>query len=441
MMPHPISAAILCNGIPRWDFSLGCPNKAGALAACVLVLLLGLMLKSKSKVSAWTLCILSCAGGFALVHTFSRGGIAAFLTGAAVLLAASFRSGRLKERALHLCVVSAFIVSAVFHLGFASRIAQGVPGRDASVDNRLVIWKTVPRMIADAPDGWGAGQAGNAYMNWYQPPGMNERYRTLVSSPLTFLAETGNAGRLCALFLAFALAGVLLAHLAAKKDPLPLAVWTAFSVASVFSTVAEEKFLWLVPLLTLLPVRHAPKRIFIFALAGAAVSAAAIHAAAHFTGRNDPPLKYERGKGRLTIGNGGCVKWLVHDDQTIGTVESGYGRALRAWYEKHEGKTGAAGIVFTPASLPANAERVILCGANAKTGILKSIPESVKEIRVLSPADPDSWLHLKNAKVRIYCGELADNQPMSEDDAVTFIPGDGDHLTEWPRLAFGVSDP
>jgi hypothetical protein len=39
--------------------------------------------------------------------------------------------------------------------------------------------------------------------------------------------------------------------------------------------------------------------------------------------------------------------------------------------------------------------------------------------------------------VRIYCRELSDNQPMSENDAGTFIPGDGDHLTEWPRLAFG----
>ncbi len=437
MMQRLISAAILYNGIPRWDFSLGCPNKAGALAACVLVLLLGLMLKSRSKVSAWTLCTLSCAGAFALVHTFSRGGLAAFLTGAAVLLAAALRSGRLKERAMHLAVVSAVIIGAVFYLGFASRLAASAPERDASVGNRLAIWKEAPRMIADAPDGWGEGQAGNAYMNWYQPLGMNERYRTLVNSPLTFLAETGNCGRLCALFLAFALTGVLLAHLAAKKDPLPLAVWTAFSVASVFSTVAEEKILWLVPLLTLLSVRRAPKRVFIFALAAAAISAVALHAAAHFTGRNTPPLRYERGKGRLTIGDGECVKWLVHDDQAIGTVESGYGRALRAWYEKRNGKTGAAGIVFSPASLPANAELVILSGANAKTGILKTLPESVKEIRVLSPADPDSWLRLRNSKVRIYCGELADNQPMSEDDAVTFIPGDGDHLTEWPRLAFG----
>lgn len=436
MMQRLISAAILYNGIPRWDFSLGCPNKAGALAACVLVLLLGLMLKSRSKVPTWTLCIMSCAGAFALVHTFSRGGFAAFLAGAAVLLAAAFRSGRLKERAMHLAAVSAVIVGAVFYLGFASRLAASAPERDASVGNRLAIWKEAPRMIADAPDGWGEGQAGNAYMNWYQPPGMNERYRTLVSSPLTFLAETGNVGRLCALFLAFALTGVLLAHLAAKNDPLPLAVWTSFSVASVFSTVAEEKILWLVPLLTLLSVRRAPKRVFIFALAAAAISAGALHAAAHFTGRNTPPLRYERDKGRLTIGNGGCVRWLVHDDHAIGTVESGYGRALRAWYENQKGET-AAGIVFSPAELPTNAERVILSGANAKTDILKTLPESVKEIRVLSPADPDSWLNLKNAKVRIYCGELSDNQPMSEDDTVTFIPGDGDHLTEWPRIAFG----
>lgn len=437
MTPTPTLGAILYNGLARWDFSLGCPNKAGAFAACLLVLLLGFMLKTRSKTLAWTLCALSCAGGYALVHTFSRGGLAAFLTGAAVLFAAALRSGMPKKRIVHVAAVSVAVACSVFTLGLSSRIAASSPERDASVGNRLEIWRRAPRMIADAPGGWGCGQSGNAYMNWYQPPGMDERYRTLVNSPLTFLAETGTAGRLCAIFLAFALAGALLAHLAAKKDPVPLAVWTAFSVASVFSTVAEAKILWLMPLSTLLLLRRVPKRIFVFALAGAALAVAAIHGAAAFSAGNAPPLKYERDKERLTIGNGKCVKWLIHDDRAIGTVESGFGRTLRAWYGKQGGKTGAVGIAFSPAALPADAERIVLCGAAAKTNALSSLSGDAKEIRVLSPADPDSWLRLKNPKVRIYCGELSGNLPAEEDDAAILVPGDGDHLTDWPRLAFG----
>ena len=437
MTLSPTLGTIFYNGLARWDFSLGCPNKAGAFTACILVVLLGFMLKTKSKPTAWTLCALSCASGFALVHTFSRGGLVAALSGAAILFAAALRTGLAKKRIAHVAAVSAVVAGSIFILGFSSRIAASAPGHDASVGNRLAIWNQAPRMIADAPGGWGYGQSGNAYMNWYQPTGMDERYRTLVNSPLTFLAETGNAGRWCALFLAFALAGVLLAHLAAKKDPVPLAVWTAFSAASVFSTVAEAKILWLVPLSTLLLVRSAPKKIFLFALAGAALAAAAIHGAAAFTAGNAPPIRYERDKGLLTIGNGKCVKWLVHDNHAIGTIESGFGRSLRSWYAKQGEKTGAVGIAFDQTSLPADAERVILCGNTAKTGTLPSLPDSVKEIRVLSPTDPDSWLQLKNAKVHIYCGELSDNQPTAEDDTVTFISGDGDHLSEWPRLAFG----
>lgn len=430
-------SAFCCNGFLRWDFSLGCPNKAGGLVACILVFLVGTMLRTRSKPLALATCILSMAAGFALAHTFSRGGLVAFFVGAAVLLATALRSGDLRNRPGHVLSVTAAVAVSVFVLGFSSRLAHGVPGKDASVDNRLVIWKTVPRMIADSPDGWGEGQSGNAYMNWYQPLDMDERYRTLVSSPLTHLAETGNLGRFATFACAFLLAGVLLAHLKKKNDAIPLAVWSAFFTASLFSTVTENGILWMPPLATLLSIRCFPRRLFLLAPLCAALSFAALHALATVQNREGTSLVYNRTENRLALGGGHPAKWMVYDKKTIGTPESGYGRTIRAWLKENGNRTNAIGIAFNIAALPKEAERIVLCGDAAATNAIPSLPPLAKEIRVLSPSDPDAWLRLRDPKIRIYCGELSDNQPEEEDPAVTFISGSGDYLREWPSLAFG----
>ena len=127
---------------------------------------------------------------------------------------------------------------------------------------------------------------------------------------------------------------------------------------------------------------------------------------------------------------------MLYDKKTIGTAESGYGRTIRAWLKENDGQTDSIGIAFNIAALPQSAERIILCG-DVATNVLSSITPQVKEIRLLSPCDPDAWLRHRNPKVRIYCGELSDNQPEEEDPAVTFISGSGDYLREWPSLAFG----
>ena len=40
------AGAFFYRGIPRWDFGLDNPNKAAAILACILIVLLGLSLKS-----------------------------------------------------------------------------------------------------------------------------------------------------------------------------------------------------------------------------------------------------------------------------------------------------------------------------------------------------------------------------------------------------------
>lgn len=85
---------------------------------------------------------------------------------------------------------------AAFCLGTPSRYVQGMASRDASIENRLKIWETVPAMMRDAPGGWGSGRSGEAYTLRHQREEDSTRYRTLVGTHQTWLAEWGIWGRL-----------------------------------------------------------------------------------------------------------------------------------------------------------------------------------------------------------------------------------------------------
>jgi hypothetical protein len=79
------------------------------------------------------------------------------------------------------------ILGATVYLQANERFTQGI--QDRSIANRLEIWRQVPKMIADAPMGWGVGNAVRAYQNWYQPLDHGVTYLNLVSTHFTWLVE------------------------------------------------------------------------------------------------------------------------------------------------------------------------------------------------------------------------------------------------------------
>ena len=74
-------AATFYKGIPRWDFGLDNPNKAAAILACTLLILLAACLRAprgrvallRGRIGRVALVATAATVGYCLVHTFSRG--------------------------------------------------------------------------------------------------------------------------------------------------------------------------------------------------------------------------------------------------------------------------------------------------------------------------------------------------------------------------------
>ena len=248
------AAAFFYRGVPRWTFGMDNPNKAAAILAILLLLLLAAALRARRDWLCWTCSALAAAAGYCLVHTFSRGGLAAFVAGALVLAAGFRKELRRRQRWIPALLVMLVLAGSAAWTGFAGRMSGSSPAADASVGNRLTVWRNVPSMMTDAPGGWGRGAAGDAFMGWYQPLDRRERYRTLVNSHFTWLVEHGWVVRLCYVWglVFFLWAGAL--RLKARGDPLPLAVWACFVVAAFFSSVAEDWLVCAIPLAMLVPM-------------------------------------------------------------------------------------------------------------------------------------------------------------------------------------------
>lgn len=433
-------------GVQRWDFGLGNPNKAALILAFLALLAVAAAFRAKNRWFSIACAIAGIASCYGLVHTFSRGGFVALLAGLAILLA-GFRRQLRTRRAIALALIAVTLTAASALTGFASRLASSSPGADGSVGNRLAIWKTVPRMMVDAPGGWGSGNSGAAFMGWYQPPGRNERYLSLVNSHLTWLAESGWFGRwtLVAGWL-FAL-GMCTMRFRAKGDPVPLSVWGCFWTAAAFSSVAEDWFAWVVPVAAAIPAGatflSAAKRSRLTVLAASAIGASGIVLAFAIAGYLLPPANppVHRSHDGRQIVLGGCapVDWIVFDAATMGGAT--YGRALRRFALNPQPSPSPYGVAYGISAVPKNVQRLALCGAAANEGpaLLEAFP-NLSEVRVLSPRKPRAWLAPNvggKAPIRVICGELSPSCLPEDIAGLKTIPGASDYLPEWPRIAFG----
>ena len=227
----------------RLDWGLGNPNKTAVLIACLMMACHAIrLLFPQRKLIGWLLFSVVFLGlGICLVHTYSRGGAVAAIVGQ--LFVWKFRwPGKWDFAVVFALGLLLIGYAALPKVNATQRYAQGA--EDRSITNRLRIWKDTPRMMVDAPGGWGLGKSGHAWTQWYQPMETKYSYRTLVNSHLTWLAEFGWMGRFGYLFgwlLILALA------LARNTKGVCAGVWAAFGVGAVFSSVAESWILWVVP--------------------------------------------------------------------------------------------------------------------------------------------------------------------------------------------------
>ena len=426
-------------GLSRLTIGFDNPNKAAVLFGCLALVFACLALRSCCRRSAFSLGGLSLLSWGGMALTFSRGAVVSFFVGMLPILFV-FRQ-RLRRP---LAIAAALVVLTLAVAAVACRGPVRLPSADASVGNRLELWRAAPRMMVDAWGGWGLGTAGDAYVGWYQPLTFHERYRTLVSSHLTWLTELGVGGRIayCAGWLL--VLGLGASRLRQRRDPLSFSVWTAFGLASSFSSVAESAVLWLVPAAVAMPsvwtaVRRGEARAIGRLLAKSLLGGAAVAFALMGLGTWRPDawhIRLESGTGRLLFGTERPTTWIVRDLDVMGGPS--YGRALRRYARQAGVGCASCGIAATLDMVPADVRRLVLCGRSADTDVARLASfGSLRDVRVLSPMNPDKWLKAPiPIPISVFCGEFDSHFPAdARQPRLVPVVGNGMYLTDWPTYA------
>lgn len=437
------------------DWGLGNPNKTAALIAVLMLAVWALPLVRRRLF--WAALPAFAALGVCLMHTMSRGGVVAAAAGLAVLLL-FLRHVRPWPWGKMLAVAGAVAVmlagSGVTQT--SARFAKS-PG-DRSVANRLAIWKQAPRMMVDAPWGWGVGNAGRAYMGWYQPLDNEENYRTLVNSHLTWLVELGWPMRLVYAFGWLAVFALCCGRRLFEEEAaegrgrarmfcgVVGGMWTAFFVAAVFSSVAEAPVLWGAPVLGLAGVvavrwrrRVWPSRL---AWAGVAAAAALGLGALAVCGAAAAP---QTGVERLAAGRGGVVRaggrtprtWVVIGPGNE-TVSDTYPRV----YRERETRP-PVGIAPSLAALPRDLTgcRLAVFGAVKDWDALAVRAKGCVSLLLVAPdISPEEVRFPAGVPARVVFGAFATRPSAAawrEAGLARTLEGAGDFFDDWPGLVFG----
>ncbi|MFA6175303.1 MAG: O-antigen ligase family protein [Phycisphaerae bacterium] len=411
----------------RLDWGFGNPNRTAALIACLMIACWGLSLFKRW--GFWVALGLFSVLGVCLVQTFSRGGLVGLLAGGTALLFFADRPWP-KARVLSLIVAVALLSCYAVFVSASERYASSWQG-DPSVTNRLELWKSVPKMIVDAPDGWGLGQSQEAYIQWYQSPEREERFLNLVSLHFTLLAELNWPLRVA--YLLLWVGGFLLTWpgKGLRMLAVPFGIWTTTFVAGIFTHFSTSWPAYFPAILTLLVatgVRVAKsqwpsQRILLGSLASVFVALGLVYC----VGRSSPSIQIAR--NGIIVGEGQPAAWICVDRAVVG---NSYGKALR----KHMASTRdcpSIGIATDLGKIP-HQSTVVVCG-KASSALREIAPRRL--ILLNSSLAPQDLETIPLAEKYVIFGEFSQSPARQawKGDA-QIISGLGDFLPSWPGLVF-----
>ncbi len=431
-------------GIWRMDWGFGNPNKTAALIALLMIALWALPLVKRWLF--WVALPLFAALGVCLVHTLSRGGLVAAVCGLGIVLWRLPRPWP-RGRAAAMAVAVSVMLGGAVMLQATARVAQS--WNDPSITNRLDIWKAVPRMMVDAPAGWGLGKSGNAYCSWYQALDRHEGYRTLVNSHFTWLVEFGWPVRFLYVFGWLAVLLLCFPRPGQTGFAIALGIWAALLVAALFSSVGECPWVWILPALALLGVlvarlrrRSWPGRL---AWGGCVLGCLLLLGAFGLAGRfSDYGMNIRvASNGSVHVGDAAPSLWVLVDPATAGQT---YPRALRR-YGLASGKMPAVGLAVSAAGLPdLHGCDLVILGARpaAEWQALRTPMEQCQKLTLVAPDKIPAELKLPPellARSTVLFGEftrLSSSPAWSSVGVGAFrqIEGVGDFFQDWPSLLF-----
>ena len=429
----PIFASFSFEGVERWQIWFDNPNKAAILFAEMVIIGVWLA-QCRKSIWFWIGYVVANAAAFALLHTMSRGGLLACGVGIAFVLRKCWSKKRLILLVLSLVLLS----MAAIHLKVHRRCLHGVVEEDASIKNRIIMWSCAPDMFRASPMGWGLGNSGTAYMKWFQPTDMSERYRTLVNSHLTWLVEFGWGIGVIYLWVWFSLFWMGWKVLSQTDQGLCMGLTTCLFTGGVFSSVLETVWLWIFPVLVFcISSVKAPLHGFCLAKGFFAVLVVTLLAVCGFVAFpvSDGPAIF-RFQNTVRCGEGVPVVCLFPDTEVLGGEL--YMREFRGVLN---GRSGTVEVVREVKDIPQNADIIVLAGKQCikMDDVITSHPD--KKLLIISPPF-ELWDYLaekvKNAsdRVHVLVGELSDT-PLQEDyDNVVVVSGANRYIPGWADYMF-----
>ncbi len=342
------------------------PNHAATLLAelALLGLFAFLYCSRKSVISVGAVGVVAAA--VLLAKTGGRGGALCFAVGAALLL--GFRFFRPGNR-VRLAVASGVAVVAIVVFCVGSGLGGRLSAKsidDASTSSRLQKWQDVPRMMVDAPSGWGVAPAGRAYMDWYQPLDSFAVTPTLDSDHLTCMTGFGWFGRFAWAGIWFVVLFALFRFAAGGGSPLPSAMCTALGVAAMFNPVLHEWTLWLLPVASVCPFVvsrpwNVPRRYAVPTVAAAIVSllvCAGFYLAGRGPSRNAALPVFADGS-RVCVRSQDPGIWFADDRNTLGYLNAP--KEIRYFYSAYP-LSRPLGYVQKLTDVPSRVHRLAVAG-------------------------------------------------------------------------------
>ncbi len=417
----------------RMDWGLGNPNSTAAM----VVGLTGLAWLGawRFRRGFWFALAATLVLGACLMLTRSRGGMVAAAMSVGILLAWAPRPWPWWR--VMACLAAFWIVLGIAVASHAAkRLEPGQMAADASIANRVQIWRSVPRMLVDAPGGWGFGRAGEAYTQWYMAPDSGLRYATLVNGHLQALAELSWPLRpLYAALWALAFC----ACWPGRNSPwrcAALATVAGFFSAAAFSSVTTSIWVWMAPAASVFVCgidrwrrRELPQRVA--AACGIGVGLVCL---LHMAGWLAPDSRVRRAAGVTIVGSGQPNVWVFPDPRVMGRD---YGKRFRACLAGSSGASrGAVAFIDEGAEVRPSGGLLVAAG-NRTPGPING----GTRVRLLNPRfDPEACKAGRtlaaDRKLELFFGEFCDSTARAAWERLTnvsVIEGAGEFLADWPR--------
>ena len=431
------------------------PNENGCLYAALALLACALFFVGDKKSVKAAGAVLFVAAVGALVATVSRGAILAFACGL-VPIAAVRAKALVKSKAFWGLVGAVVLVAAGWLATHDVRLLTRGFRNDSAWSNqvRLEMWRAVPQMMAEAPDGWDFAHVGRAYLDWYQSLGEVNLPGSLMNEHLTHLVASGLLGRFGWLFAWLVGLGFLGLFAWRAKNAVPFGVWLMFAVAGWFNPVFANPYLWIVPGLAvglslwMRPWRAVGVKAALVVVGSAVLATVAILGGLWWIGSGTPARGYRvwAQKGRVYVKTLNPRSWVVDDGKALGGVMAC--KDIRGYYVFRPDAPGV-GYVRGVENLPERVDRLVLAGDAGDAWLRKVCSDPAarerlpKRVTFISPPFPPSAVPqglLQSCSVMFVVGEFAaryEPEYAKPPPWVRIMPGMELYLPSWMELATG----